>query len=255
MARSPESSIVTKCALVVDLITDAKRPLTFSEIVTETGFVKSSCHRILSVLRSENMIEFDERERTYTTGTRLKSWARNAWRRADLNQLATTELNRLCDDTQLNVALSVYADDAVLYLNTVDTNPMRLQSRAGDLAPLHCTAAGKVFLAFQEPNALENTLSRLSLEVYTQHTITDADVLRKDICEVHDRGYGKAIYEELLQVLGVAAPILNDQGKVVAAISVWGPTKLTKPEELEAAVPRLLEATAAVSARIGNVQF
>ena len=65
MARASESSIVAKCAIVVDLLSNARRPLGFKEITEASGLVKSSAHRILSVLLSEDLVEYDPLKKVY----------------------------------------------------------------------------------------------------------------------------------------------------------------------------------------------
>ena len=98
MTRTSGSSIVTKSRQVIDVITEAHRPLIFSEIVEKTGFVKSSCHRILAILQGEQLVEYDPLSRTYRSGHRLQKWARAVWNRADITQAASpavwVKLNR-----------------------------------------------------------------------------------------------------------------------------------------------------------------
>ncbi|MEM8579280.1 MAG: helix-turn-helix domain-containing protein, partial [Pseudomonadota bacterium] len=148
MAKASESSIVSKCALVMDVLAASRTALTFSQIVERTGFVKSSCHRILAVLMTERMVAYDKSARTYQTGARLADWSRLAWRRVDLQEAAAAEMHTLSDTLGVNVVLSVLDRHRVLYLRTVDFEPLRYAAAMGDHAPLHCTAAGKVFLAY-----------------------------------------------------------------------------------------------------------
>ena len=68
MPRSSESSIVAKCAQVIDLLSNARRPLGFKEITETSGMVKSSAHRILSVLLSEELVEYDQSKKVYRIG-------------------------------------------------------------------------------------------------------------------------------------------------------------------------------------------
>ena len=85
--------------------------------------------------------------RTVHEVARLHQWARSAWRKIDLQHIATVEMGDLSDRTKMNTALSVLDEDTILYLRTADFAPIRYASHSDDHAPLHCTAAGKVFLA------------------------------------------------------------------------------------------------------------
>lgn len=251
MGRSTESSIVTKCAIVMDVLSDARQPLAFSEIVESTGFVKSSCHRILAVLQGEGLIDYDKPSRTYRTGARLHQWARSAWRRIDLQQVASEPMNRLSAATEMNAALSVLDGQTILYLRTADQTPVRYAAHAGDHAPLHCTAAGKVFLAHLPEAKRDEILDGLQYEKFTEFTLTSADQLKRSLWDAKTQGFAKAIKEEFLQVTGIAAPIFNEQDDVVACLSLWALDKTASAEEVIARSADLLQAVQSISETIG----
>lgn len=250
MSRTSESSIVTKCALVMDVLTGARRPLAFSEIVAETGFVKSSCHRILAVLQSEELIAYDKASRTYRKGERLQSWAKAALRRTDLQQAAQDVMSDLCESSRMNVALSILDNDTILYLRTVDFNNVRFASHAGDHAPLHCTAAGKVFLAHMKPARLQATLANLKLEKFTEHTKTSLEPLLAEFPSIRENGIAVAKGEEALQVTGVAAPIWNEQDQVAACLSLWSVRDHASQEEVVAQGAKVIASASEIAARL-----
>ncbi|MBL4629456.1 MAG: IclR family transcriptional regulator [Roseicyclus sp.] len=251
MARSTESSIVTKCALIIDVISQSRHPLAFAEIVARTGFVKSSCHRILAVLQGEDMVNYDRQTRTYHTGPRLRRWARSNWQRTDLQDVAGPTMDRLCEDSGTNTALSIFDDQFILYLRTSDYTPIRFADRAGDRAPLHCTAAGKVFLAHMTDKRRADTLSTLKLEKFTEFTKTNREELEAELSQIVRQGYARAVREEYLHVLGMAAPLWNAQGQVVACLSMWTVADFVSAQQMEDNAPKLLRAAAEISARIG----
>ena len=251
MSKSGESSIVTKCAKVMDIVSHARKPLAFSDIVAETGFVKSSAHRILAVLQSESLIEYHNSSRTYRPGPRLHDWAISAWRRIDLQQLAGEAMSALSDETGMNTALSVLDREAVLYLRTVDVIKFRYASHAGDHAPLHSTAAGKVFLAQMSDRRLEETLSKLSFDRFTENTRLDAEGLASEVIKVRREGFAKALGEEVLQVTGIAAPIRDAEDKVTACLSLWSLTDHAAREEVVAMSGKLIATTTQISTQLG----
>ncbi len=221
MAKPSESSIVAKCALVLDVLAASRSPMTFSQLVEKTGFVKSSCHRILSVLMTERMVTFDKDTRRYETGERLNQWARLAWRRVDLQDVAIAEMRRLSDDLAMNVALSVLDGLTLLYLRTVDHEPLRYAFVMRDHAPLHCTAAGKVFLAHMTEARRNRFLDDLTFEKLTEKTISSRAELTKELSIVSKNGYGLSLEEEFTNVFGIAAPIWNEDNSVAACLSLW----------------------------------
>ncbi|RED18365.1 IclR family transcriptional regulator [Pontivivens insulae] len=251
MARSAQSSIVTKCAEVLDVISKARRPLGFAEIVERTGFVKSSCHRILAVLQSEDMISYDKPTRTYQTGNRVKRWARFSWHRTDLLDVAAGPMDSLNEDAGMNTALSILDDQHILYLRTSDHIPIRLADRAGDRAPLHCTAAGKVLLAHLSPRRRSDLLESLRLEKFTEYTVTDRSALEAEFPDIIEQGYARAICEEHLHVMGMGAPIWNGQKQVTACLSLWTATDDATKAELEQMAPKLVSAAQEISRQLG----
>ncbi|WP_245222876.1 MULTISPECIES: IclR family transcriptional regulator [unclassified Ruegeria] len=252
MARSTDSSIVAKCAMIMDALTHAKRPMGFSDIVARTGLVKSSCHRVLAVLQSERMVEYDKSGRTYKPGSRFQEWARAGFRHPDLQQVVAEPVDRLSEATGLNIALSVLDGDTILYLRTTNNVSVRYAARAGDHAPLHCTAAGKVFLAFMPEKQRNSVLDSAGLEKFTEYTKTNLPELETDLGVVRNQGYAVVVKEEFLQVMGMSAPIWNDQGKVAACLSVWTLTADDTPEELLASLDLLKQTAAEICSRIGG---
>jgi DNA-binding IclR family transcriptional regulator len=221
MGRATESAIVSKCALLMDVLSQARDPLVFSEIVEQTGFVKSSCHRILAVLQGEGLVAYDKKTRTYYTGPRLHQWARSAWRKIDLQHIAAVEMGDLSDRTKMNTALSVLDEDTILYLRTADFAPIRYASHSGDHAPLHCTAAGKVFLAHMSKIQRDAILQDGVMRKFTDMTRVTPEALENEYPYILELGYAKAIQEESLLIMGLAAPIWNSEGKLTACLSLW----------------------------------
>ena len=216
MGTRSESSVVSKCGIVLDIVSAARRPLGFKDIMAQSGLARSSAHRILAILISENLVEYDKANRIYRYGPRLNRWARGAWMRIDLHEKSATEIERLSNATGLNSELSVMDGDSILYLRTINAFPVSHASHPGDHAPLHCTAAGKVFLAFMQHQQREEMMARLRYERLTEFTIQDRARLMEDLEVVRGRGYGLSLQEEFLPVIGMAAPIKDLHGEVIA---------------------------------------
>ncbi len=252
MASVNQSSIVSKCTRILDLMAAARRPLSFSQIVQRSGFVKSSTHRILSILVGEGLAEYHEQSKAYRLGPKLVTWARSAWRRTDIQQIASLELETLCEQTGMNVALSIQDNDSVLYLRTIDNLPVRYAAHMGEHAPLHCTAVGKVFLAFMPERQRTILVQRLRLERFTEFTIQDPQLLLKELGQVRQQGYATCFQEEFLQVLGIAVPVRNVQGEVFAGVSLWALTEKFSREEMLAQVPAMLHLSERLSSQLGH---
>lgn len=251
MSGDAQSSIVTKCGVVLDFLARMRRGVTYSEIVAASGFTKSSAHRILSVLQGEGLVRYEPRGKTYSLGSRVLGWARSAWRNMDLQQASQGELEGLHASSGLNIALGILHADSVLYLRTMDQLPVRFAAKPGDYAPLHCTAIGKALLAWQPEKLREELLERLALERQTEFTIVDRAALRAHLSEVRAKGYALVEREEVLQVCGLAAPVFGFDGEIAGAVSLWGPIAAAPPDTLRAQSGDLLGATRRISEKMG----
>ena len=247
MTTKSESSIVSKCGNVLDIVSAACSPLTFKDIVNQSGLAKSSAHRILTILINERLVEHDKVNRIYRYGPRLNRWARDAWTRAELHENAAQEMDRLATALQMNSELCVLDGDAVLYLRTSNTLPSKHASHPRNHSPLHCTAAGKVFLAFMTSAQREETMSKLRFDRLTEHTLHDPNKLAMELELTRKRGYGLSLQEEYQSVFGMAAPINNFDGDVIACLSLWTFTDLMSKNTLEAVAPELIASADRIS--------
>jgi len=253
MVREVQSSIVEKCVAVVDLLARSSENLSYSEIVSGTGLNKSSTHRVLSILIGQELVQFDEQDKSYSVGIKLVSWARAAWQKTDLAQINDQDLIELSESTGMNVAVSVLIDQTIIFIRTRIIHPYKLAPNIGDQSDLHCTAAGKIFLAHMDAPSLKAYLKHAELEKYTEETLTNKKSLQRDIKSVVSRGYAIANREELWQVVGIAAPIVSYDKRVVAALSLWTPTRFSSLDELLNHAPRLMETASVISARLGSM--
>lgn len=252
MATKSESSVVSKCATVLDIISAARRPLGFKDIIKLSGLARSSTHRILAILITENLIEYDKANKIYRYGPRLNRWARGAWMRIDLHENSSAEMEGLANTTKMNSELSVLDGDSILYLRTMNAFPVSHASHPGDHAPLHCTAAGKVFLAFMQQQQRDEMMARLRYEKLTEHTIQNPHILLEDLNTIREQGYGLSIQEEYLPVIGIAAPIKNLHGEVIACLSLWTLTDRTSQAETEAMSHILIASAERISRQTGE---
>ena len=132
---------------------------------------------------------------------------RAGFHRTDLRKVAAETTEELSEATGMNAALSVLDSDSLLYLRTADHVSVRYAARAGNRAPLHCMAAGKVFLAHMPRSQFDAFLASSNLEKFTEFTRTNPEVFETDFPAILENGYATVVKEEFLQVMGMSAPI------------------------------------------------
>lgn len=251
-SSSKYSSILSKSMILLDIICKHPGLLGFSDIVTRSGQPKSSVHRLLSLLKEEELVEMDPLSRRYLPGDRIHVWSGRILNVNDFPGLAESELRALNSATASHVCLAVLKGGEVLYLKTVDgEGPCRFAPRAGEHSPVHCTAAGKAMAAFLGPERRKRLLDGLKLEGLTRNTITSRSGLEKELARIRDLGYAECRQEEFVSISGISAPVFNGEREVAGAISLWNTADRQDMEALRQFRTRLLAATERLSSRMG----
>jgi DNA-binding IclR family transcriptional regulator len=162
------------------------------------------------------------------------------------------ELSR---QVQESVHLAILSDTETLYIDKVDSpRSLAVMSKVGQRSPLHCTALGKVLLAFQNPEEQARIIKRIELRPFTARTITSKEGLKKELQWVRLKGYALDRRESEDEVECIAAPIRDHLGNAVAAISISGPQrKINTPQE-KIFVQKVIEAAKSISAKLGFIQ-
>ena len=142
-----------KVSAIVDILASSGRPMSYSEVLAASGFAKSSTHRLLSILQNEGVIEFDERNKTYALGQRLRGWARQSWINSDLQRQSANELEKLCESCGHNVCLMGMDGARTLVLSAIHPYQVPYAAKMGEYAAAHCTAGGKVLIAYLREKA------------------------------------------------------------------------------------------------------
>ncbi|MGW0808645.1 IclR family transcriptional regulator [Nonomuraea sp. NPDC002799] len=251
--QSRSIASVERAMDVLLLFGRSTRPdLGVTEIATELDLTKAAVHRILTALRSRELIALDPVTRRYSLGHAAIALGRAYMARTDLRAMAGPELRRLSARTEETATLSVRRGDTRLYVDqVVPAQELRMEVSLGIPYPLHAGSSSKAILAFLRDEEIDGFLSRHRLDALTARTITDAGKLRAELATVRRRGYATSLGERHEGAASIAAPIFDHDGLVIAAVSVSGPSTRFKPHLQESAAP-LLEAAGRLSARLGH---
>ena len=119
------------------------------------------------------------------------------------------------------IHLVVYDQGEVVYIEKLDGNEaLRMHSKVGKRAPMHCTSVGKAILAYLPADSVQEILERKGLPVHTVKTITDKNVLAEELAEVKKKGIALDLEENENGITCIAVPIFDHLGKVAAAVSI-----------------------------------
>jgi DNA-binding IclR family transcriptional regulator len=226
-----------------------------SEIGQKLNMSKSTAHRLLVVMERHRMVERDLESGKFRLGLKLVELAGIALSRFDLHRLARPFVQRLAEETGETAHLGILRQSEVISLvNAEGKHNLRSPSTVGRRSPVHCTSQGKVLLACQPPEIIEQFLRRHKFMGFTKYTIRSASRFRAELEAVCRQGYAldNEEFEDGLRCIG--APVRDHNGKVIAAISIAGPAfRITQDRQ-----PKLIRSVVAVadalSAALGSVQ-
>lgn len=241
-------SALTKGLRILEAVTAESAGLSFTEIVDATGIPKASAHRLLKELVDLSALAFDERTRRYTGGLLLAGLGASVTANYDVRRVARPFLEKLHIKTGSVATLGIRDGENGVYLDKIEPAGLviRLHSEIGKSFPLHCTAMGKVLLAFSDASTISK-VTRRKLERYTANTITDGKALRAELESVRERGFGLDREEITRGLVCVAAPVHGIDGKVDAAISCTISSFDATEEKLDEVTPLVIECAAEAS--------
>lgn len=218
MTTPTGTQAVDRAARLLTEIVDSSEPLTFSELAATSGLAKSTTSRLLFALERHGLVR-RETAGGYRPGDVFVRYAWRAGREADLVDLARPFLVRLGERTGETVNLGVAKRGFVEQIAQVDSRYVLGGTNwVGRAVPLHCSAQGKVLLAFGAVELPPGRLDRL-----TERTITNRQTLLAELDEVRRRAFAVTVEELEPGLVAIASPVFREGGAVVAALSVTGP--------------------------------
>jgi IclR family KDG regulon transcriptional repressor len=222
-----------------------------SEIAQEVGLHKATAHRIMTTLLNFGYLERTADEQRYRLGVHLADLGSKVFRRMDVRREALPLMAQIVEHWDETCDLGLFDQGQVFYIEVLQgSHTLTIAAAVGQRLPAHCTASGKLFLAHLPPRELDALLSQ-PLAAYTDKTVTGPDMLRQQFEAIRQQGYGCDDEEFEAGIRAVSAPIRNHEGKIVAAMSVPGPTSRMTLDRVAEIAEALKGATQAVSRRLG----
>ncbi|MGY4827146.1 IclR family transcriptional regulator [Sphaerotilaceae bacterium SBD11-9] len=252
-SSTPDTSTTPGLRLLelLELMARLGRPQSLADLLAQdTPWPKPTLHRMLQQLEAAGLLQREPDGRRYALGARmlrmseavLAGSAQQGVRHAVLRSLVA-ELGESCNLTAMSGA-------EVIYLDRVEAAfPLRLELRPGTRVPLHCSASGKLFLAFMPARQRKPLLDGLMLSRHTATTLVTREALETELERIRQDGYAVDDQEFVDGLNCVAVPVRESgaAGQLRCAVALQAPTaRLPLPKAL-ALVPRLREAAAAIA--------
>lgn len=237
---------------VLELLGAAVEPVTLKDIAVTLGYPKSSAHALTQTLVGRGYV-LQEGER-YVICDTIRPGFTGQSRHAALVRLAQPvmdELRRRVGETVLLGVLTPRGDVRTL-AKSVSDNPVRFDKDLERTSVAHCTAMGRVLLAFSDDKARETHLARTPLAACTPRTVTDQKRLHAILRQVRAGGIAFSEDEHVLGSTGIAAPVFDRNARIVAALDIGAITARFRAGK-DQMIVALREAAANLSRRIGQI--
>lgn len=246
------SSTVAKALSLLDLFSERRPHAGLSDIARLAGIDKATTHRLLAALAHHGLVEQDQASRQYRLGAAVLRLARIREATYPDTALILPILERLSAETGETAHASLFAGNRLATIGVVESaRSSRVSLTPSEELPLHATASGIAFLAYQSEDAITRHLAA-PLAAITTHTITDAAVIRKEIAAARRNGFATADQTLEFDVFGIAAPLFDGDGFSRGAIAVATPRHRITPALRTAIAEAVVAAAGEASRKLGG---
>ncbi len=240
---------------ILEKLSQAGRPLGVTELAQSMAQPKPRVYRHLSSMRQIGVVEQEPSSDKYRLGARLIGLGNAANSQFDLRALAEPYLNRLRDVTGETAMLSIADEESALVIAAVEsTQPVCISVKPGNRVPIHCSAQGRIVLAWRDP-ATQRRLLRKKLERFTDKSLVDAEQVQKRLERIRGQLYEDADGEVFDGVNVLAAPIFAHGDDLAGVIGIIGATRNIPAPPAPDLLRAVQSAAAELSARLNSDRY
>ena len=251
-AKYPAKSLV-KALRLLDTVGRYQKGTTIAVLRKELKMGKSTVHRLLATLREFDLVWFDSSTSNYSLGARILRWSDLLVKQNLLVRHGMPILQELVNTCRETANLAVLEGSEILYVAQFESmERLRMAGDVGNRLPAHCTALGKVLLAYLPDAEFEDLYGKVGkLEAITAHTVTDKQRLKEHLQKIRQDGVAYDFEENTVGVVCMGAIVRNFSGRPVAAMSISMPIQRLRGENLVTFKDHLVNAANRLSAELG----
>ncbi len=240
---------------VIAILEEFEKPLvelSVSDLVKISGLNSSTVYRICSEFEQKGYLSKDGLRGKYRLGHRFIKYYNSMNELNNLKQVALVFMQKLSKEINESVTLSIQVGSEITDIAcVVSSHKLQLLSREGENLPLYCTSAGKIFLSQMDSESLNRVLRIKGVSVLTTNTITDSNLLNKELAVIRREGISFDDEEFELGIRSVAAQIKGANGSVIAALAVIGPSIRISVQKMRALIPAIKGCAQEISRALG----
>jgi IclR family transcriptional regulator, KDG regulon repressor len=208
-----------------------QRSVAFVEVAGAVPFARTTVHRILYSLEKLGYVEKDEIKSHYQLASKFFDLTGPAIHFRRLQSVSKSVMQNLLLRFGETINLGVLEEGQVAYIEVLQSpSALRIAAIPGERNPVHSTSLGKAMLAFLPEAEVDAILDRHPLIRRTPKTITQKKHLLEHLASVRERAVAFDMEENLTGVVCVASPIFDQAGRVIAGVSISGPTSRMEPK-------------------------
>ncbi len=228
------ASTLSRAIQILDCFSQDQPYLGVREVARMTDYSSSTTGRIMASLKELGLLVQDHETKQYTLSGKVLAWAEVYSATVDVRKVALPSIYDLQRKTGETISLYILEGDERVCVERLESDKnVRVVARVGRYLPLHAGSAGKLFLAYLPEEKREEILAKVKREVFTEYTLINPVDLRKQIECIREQGIAISHGEWTIDASGVAAPIFNSRGQMIAALTVSGPTQRFYPEKVD----------------------
>jgi IclR family KDG regulon transcriptional repressor len=242
---------LSKGLFILELLAEAGQPLSLSEISDKAKLTRSNVHRLLHTLKLLGYVIQTSKGAGYEASLKIWEVGSQIIARIEVTQIARCHLRVLAGQTNETVHLSVINEADVIYIDKIDSlQPVRAYSHVGGRATAYRVATGKVLLAALPENVLKEILTKED-----NLKPKDQDKVISDLAITRELGCAYNFGEWRESINGIAAPIKDRFGEVIAAIGISGPAERLGKRKLKQFRPMVIASAQNISKALGFTQI
>jgi IclR family transcriptional regulator, KDG regulon repressor len=250
--KSYSIEVLKRAVNVLSVFSHSNPSLSLSEVIEAVNLPKTTVFRLLSSLVESDFCEFDPQTGKYSLGFALVRLADIRRRQSNVHDVAIPVMREIRNQANETVILSVRSGDFRVHIDFVEgLHPMRRMADLGVRAPLYAGAASKVLLAGMNDEEIQAYLDRTEFTAFQKTTITDKDLLWREIRMIRKRGFAESKGELFPGGGALAAPLKDFSGATVAVMDILTPEHRYTAEHRERCIALLLDGAQRASERLG----
>lgn len=237
---------------VLEVLAREQQGLSLAELTRRTETPKSTLFRILVTLQKRGCVSMDEDSKKYELGLKLWELGSAYMDQSDLDSAAVPYMKELAETCEESVFLGMLDEGEVVYVRRMESpRSVMVVRKLGHRAPAYCTATGEAMLAFMPEERRMQILEAMELKAYNPKTNTDRGELRRRMEQVREEGVAVVDGEYNPKLLCISAPVLDDAGRVRAAITVAMLSTEASSERIEHVKEQVRQKTRGLSRELG----